>query len=145
LLHALQYCGHFIPFWILPAAFAAFHSAPHFLRRARAAFWAAVSGFLDFGVVAGALAFAVCAAAFDAVNGTGAAIKRAASAAASIILIMTVTPLLIEGLFWPGGLPYFGGKLIAHRLKPSSLGGGVGCGFPRGRLLLARSDALGER
>ena len=30
LLHALQYCGHFIPFSILPAALAAFHSAPHF-------------------------------------------------------------------------------------------------------------------
>jgi hypothetical protein len=30
LLQALQYFGHFIPFSILPAALASFHSAPHF-------------------------------------------------------------------------------------------------------------------
>lgn len=30
LLQALQYFGQVIPFSILPAAFAAFHSAPHF-------------------------------------------------------------------------------------------------------------------
>jgi hypothetical protein len=30
LLQALQNCGHFIPFSTLPAALAAFYSAPHF-------------------------------------------------------------------------------------------------------------------
>src|ERR1017187_3458014 len=45
LLQALQYFGHFIPFSILPAALASFHSAPHFFSRSRAASCPGVGGF----------------------------------------------------------------------------------------------------
>ena len=45
-MHALQYFGHFIPFSILPAALASFHSAAHFFSRSRAASCPGVGGFL---------------------------------------------------------------------------------------------------
>jgi hypothetical protein len=45
LLHALQYFGHFLPFSILPAALASFHSAAHFFSRSCAASCPGVGGF----------------------------------------------------------------------------------------------------
>lgn len=50
LLHALQNCGHFIPFSIFPASLATFHSAAHFFCRSRAAICPGVGVRLGFGV-----------------------------------------------------------------------------------------------
>src|SRR5258708_12971048 len=91
LLQALQYFGHVVPFSILPAALASFHSAPHFFCRSRAAVCPALGSFLGLAFLSGVLA-CCCAAAVDTSCGIGAVINPTASAAANITLCMTSLP-----------------------------------------------------
>src|SRR5207248_1816058 len=73
LSQSLQYCGHFIPAWIFPAALSAFHSAPHARSRAIMA-WRPAEPVAGFAVVV--------AGAGVAAGGAGAAVVGAAGAAA---------------------------------------------------------------
>jgi len=82
MLHALQYCGHFIRFSILPAVFASFPSALHFFCRSRIAVMPALGLFVAFASdagFAGAGVVVVCAKPSGAVSGD--AISAAASTA----------------------------------------------------------------
>src|SRR6516225_8138763 len=67
--HSCQYCGHFIPAWILPAALSAFHSAPQARSRAIMA-WRPGEPVTGFAAGAGA---AVAGAAGAGAAPTGAA------------------------------------------------------------------------
>ncbi len=88
LLQALQYFGQVAPFSTLPAAFASFHSTPHFFCRSRAASIPALGSFFGFAFLSGALA-CCCATAVDMSCGIGAITSPRASAAANITLYMT--------------------------------------------------------
>src|ERR1700719_1367219 len=84
LLHALQYCGHFIPSWIFPAALSAFHSAPHARSRA------IMASRPGDGFAAGAAAGVVPAAGGAA--GAGAAAAGAVPAAGGVSAAGAASP-----------------------------------------------------
>src|SRR6516165_9775439 len=70
--HSCQYCGHFIPAWILPAALSAFHSAPQARSRAIMA-WRPGEPVTGFAAPAAGAGAAVAGAAGAGAAPTGAA------------------------------------------------------------------------
>jgi hypothetical protein len=96
LLHALQYCGHFILFSTLPAALASFHSAPYFFCRSRIAIMSTDGSFFGLAsfVMASFLAGSVYAAAVFISTDSAAAIIPAAITAAKMTLYIVHRPLV---------------------------------------------------
>src|SRR3569832_1598735 len=90
LLQALQNFGQVVPFSILPAAVASFHSAPHFFCRSCMACFAAVCGFFGLVVVAAGVG-ADCAAALNVVIGSDVAMRPAARTAARSLFGMILS------------------------------------------------------
>src|SRR6476660_6492478 len=93
LSQSLQYCGHFIPAWIFPAALSAFHSAPQARSRAIMAWRPAEPVGAGFAVVAGAGA--------GVVAGDGAAVAGAAVVGADGTAVPAMHCLLKSRYFMP--------------------------------------------
>ena len=98
LSHSLQYCGHFIPGGRVPAAFAAFQSAPHARSRAIIAARPPVAGFAGF---AGSVVAAGAGIGFDSAFGGASAFGGGVSAAGASPPVMHC--LLKSRYFMPLG------------------------------------------